>query len=350
MGGPLKLSRLTLLALLSTPALTLAGEPPAVSARVSAGAGVDTNPTRDFLPNPVTDAYVSATGELGLAYGTRRAEVSATYGIGARQYLLESQPPQTLVQELAARGSYLLVGPIAVGADGSIKDRRGTDHPYSDLEGGARLTFLPDDASTVYLRAGGERFLYREDYPYSYATWAFSAGGTYRFNRHHSILVGVGYEPRRYNSPVQVDVSTLDRSLHRADSVLLANASYSYRGPFQATLSYGYVGEDSNSFGETVYRHRVNLLVGVRLPWEVTVLAQGNLQFARYPDEVFLAEQVALLQDDETTNSVSLKLVRPLGKGFDFELKAATYYAALPHNQLTYQRWLAGAAVSWRWR
>lgn len=323
-----------------------------LTARVTAGAQVDSNPTRDTLPNPAPDIGITALGTVGVEHRANRLGVKARYDLGGQQFLFD-RSVQTLVQSLEASVAFEIVPALSVTADGSAKDRRGADHPYSDLNGGVRLSLDLDPHGSVFVRAGAERFIFREDPPagfqFSFATIDVSGGAQYRFDRHHLLRFQLGYEPRRYNSRAMSGPTTSVPNQGRRDSVLAAVAAYSYRGPFQLTLSYGYDGEDSNSFGESVYRHRVTLLLGVHLPWSVTLLGQANYQNASYPGDVYLSDQVSLLQDDETTNSVSAKVSRPLSRRLDLELRGAFYDAALPRNRLHYQRWVAGAGLTFRW-
>ena len=74
--------------------------------------------------------------------------------------------------------------------------------------------------------------------------------------------------------------------------------AYSYRGPFQLTASYGYSEQLSNSYGESIQRHRLGVTAGFRLPWELTLLAAGTLQFTRFPDGVYLTEELQIAEDD----------------------------------------------------
>ncbi len=97
----------------------------------------------------------------------------------------------------------------------------------------------------------------------------------------------------------------------RKDGALSAGASYTYRGPVALGLTYTFQEISSNSFGETVLRHRLSGSAGLRLPWNVTLLAQGALGLSRYPDGIFLSPEIILVEEDEGQNSLSLKLARP---------------------------------------
>jgi hypothetical protein len=113
-------------------------------------------------------------------------------------------------------------------------------------------------------------------------------------------------------------------------------------------VGYAYQELASNSFGQTVMRHRLNALAGLRLPGRLTLLAQGTLALDRYPDGVFLSPEIILAEDDEGQNVLSLRLVRPLGERLDLELSFGWYGTRLPRNDLTYSRQVGSLGVSWR--
>ena len=67
-------------------------------------------------------------------------------------------------------------------------------------------------------------------------------------------------------------------------------------------------------------RHRLTGNAGVRLPWQLTLLAQGSLGLTAYPDGIYLSPEIILVEEDEGQNSLSLKLARPVTQKVDAEL------------------------------
>ncbi len=86
----------------------------------------------------------------------------------------------------------------------------------------------------------------------------------------------------------------------------------------------------------------------MRLPWKLTLLAQGSLGLNLNPDGVYLSPEIILLEEDEALNSLSLKLARPLTERLDVELSYAVYDTQLPRNNLFYFRQVGSVGITWR--
>ena len=102
------------------------------------------------------------------------------------------------------------------------------------------------------------------------------------------------------------------------------------------------------SFAATVTAELLEEAAGVRLPWKVTLLAQGALGLSRYPDGIYLSPEIALLEEDEGQNSLSVKLARPVSEHLDAELTYGLYSTSLPRNDLSYRRQVVGLGLTWR--
>jgi hypothetical protein len=245
---------------------------------------------------------------------------------------------------------------LGVGMEGRIKDRRGGTRDYSDLGADAFLEYVPDVRLALRVRAGAHRFVYRAGSEANHGGPVFGFLGRYRFDRRHSLSVFGEYGSRRYGAeakhppppempPPDFEQRPLGR---RRDGALLAGASYTYRGPLALGLTYTFQEISSNSFGETALRHRLSGSAGLRLPWSVTLLAQGVLGLSHYPDGIYLSPEITLLVEDEGQNSLSLKLARPMSEHLDVELSYGLYGTNLPNNHLSYFRQVLGVGLTWR--
>ena len=134
--------------------------------------------------------------------------------------------------------------------------------------------------------------------------------------------------------------------------MLAVGAGYTYRGPFHLTASYSYVDSSSNSYAETYRRHRFAATLGLQLPFELTLLLSGAFQFAEYPEGLRLTNDQPggadlNVEGDENANQATAKLVHPLGKHFDIDLRYAIFFNKLAGY--TYLRMVGSLGVSWRW-
>jgi hypothetical protein len=322
------------------------------SVRLTSRVMVDSNAPRDFhsaeTPAPAPDLALSVLAAAeGRATGERFQGVGR-YELGGRKYA-RYPSEDVLVQAAALEGSLALGTQLGLGVETRGKDRRGGTRDYSDLGADAFLEYVPDVQLALRLRAGAHRFVYRPDSRANFGGSEVSFLGRYRFSRSHALSLFGEYGARGYGvearPPPQSEQLT---SSPRKDGALSAGATYTFRGPLALGLTYSFQEVSSNSFGETVLRHRLSASAGFKLPWNVTLLTQGSLGFSRYPDGIYLSPEIILLEEDEGQNSLSLKLVRPLGTHLDWELSYALYGTQLPRNHLSYLRQVGGVGLSWR--
>jgi hypothetical protein len=313
----------------------------------------DGNAPRDFsLRGTTRDTSDGVFGLLASAEGRYTAErwqLVGRYDGGARAYLDFTQE-NTLVQSAALEGSHALGESLGVGVEGRAKDRRGGGRAYTDLAASAFAEYVPDARLALRLRLGAHRFLYRPDPSASFDSPELGVLARYRLDRHHAFSLAGEYGARRYASGARLAPAEPPRLTDaRADGTLLASVSYSYKGPLTLGLAYTYLENNSNSFGESVHRHRLSATLGMRLPWKLTLLAQGAMGLNRYPDGVYLSPEITLLEEDEAQNMLSVRLVRPLNAWLDVELSSAVYGSSrMPTTGLSYFRPVVGVGLTWR--
>ena len=340
------------LLLLAAPALADRAE---WRARVGLESGVDTNPARVYsaggpLHPPGADAMGSVLGALEGRALVGRLSLSGGWDVGARGFLQE-QAQSTLVQ-VARASAGLALGPtldLVVRARG--KDRRGAEREYTDLQASSGIAWMPDAQLSVELLAQVTGFEYREDRTLGFTSLGGALQANYRFDRRHALTLFAEASERHFGGTRAREPGTgRVGGRRRLDTSLVAGANYGFRGPISLTAGYTYAGITSNSHGETVLLHRLSVIAGVPLFWELTLLAQAGLQLASYPDGIYLSPELVLLEDDENQNSLALKLARPLSTSLDLELRWAVYQNRLPDNRLSYLRQVAGIGLSWRLR
>jgi hypothetical protein len=322
------------------------------SVRVTGRLLLDSNAPRDFRgaqgqqPEPDMALSLLASGDGRLT--GERLQLVGRYELGGRKYLRYTSE-DTLIQGAAVEGSLALGTQLGLGVEGRGKDRRGGTRDYSDLGADAFLEYVPDVRLALRVHAGAHRFVYRPDSRANFGGPELGFLGRYRFDRRHALSVFGEYGSRRYGVEARPPPEREDLSPgQRKDGTLSAGAGYTYRGALALGLTYTFQEITSNSFGETVLRHRLSGSAGLRLPWSVTVLAQGALGLSRYPDGIYLSPDIILVEEDEGQNSLSLKLARPMGEHLDVELSYGLYGTSLPRNHLSYFRQVVGVGVTWR--
>jgi hypothetical protein len=278
--------------------------------------------------------------------------VDATYDVGGRKFI--TQPEQdTIIQSATLLATAFLPRGFSISLDGRARDRRGAERDYTDLVADLMVEFQPDAQLDFRVRGGAHRFIFWVPGTFRESFYAPEAGLSvrYRFNKRHSISLFGDISFRTFNSPQfepEGDQVVPKDGTVRNDTYFLAGAAYTFKGPVNVTLSYAYLDSSSNSFGESYRQHRIGLLFGVTLPWELTFLLNGQLRLSQYPDGIFLSPDILPLLDDENLSSVSAKLVRPIGEHVDIDLRYAFFYGTLPQNGFLYLRHTASIGVSVR--
>lgn len=321
--------------------------------RVWAGVGVDTNARRDYTSPSVPtqpDGFVFGLGHLqGLVLFAERFRLLGTYDIAGRKFFL-LPTEDTVVQDGNLEFSASVARVLNLGLQGRVRDRRGAERDYTDLTGAVVLDFLPTDDLDVRLTFGAHRFIYWQRFDYSYYGPEGVLSARYRFTRRHSLSVFGSFIPRTYNAnarpPPPVDGEPEPPVVVRHDSYFTAGLGYSYRGPFHLSAGYAYYDQTSNSYGETIRRHRLNLTAAFQLPWKLTLLTSLTAQFSNFPQGVYLSPDLTVVEDDESASSLTVKLVRPLTKHVELDVRYAGYLNFLPQNDFRYLRHVVSAGLS----
>ncbi|WP_163780987.1 hypothetical protein [Myxococcus vastator] len=318
---------------------------------------LDTNAPRDFsdafTASPERDFAFSLLGSAEGRGSFERAQLVGRYELGTRLYVLY-QDENTLVQSGAVEASHAVGTALGIGLEGHAKDRRGGSRSYSDLGATAFLEYAPDVRLALRVRAGARRFVYRPDPTANFGGPEVGVLGRYRFDRRHNLSVFGDWNARRFGTQPRARPPGMGGGSgllpgRRQDGALTAGASYTYRGPLALGLTYAFQEVSSNSYGETIRRHRVSANAGVRLPWRVTLLAQGSLGVIQYPDGIYLSPEIILVEEDEGQNSLSVKLARPLTESLDVEVSWGIWSTRLPRNALTYTRQVFSTGFTWRY-
>jgi hypothetical protein len=349
------------------------------SARGQISGGVDTNPGREFISdggNATPDAFVQGIVNLAGGVAGGPFAVDGTYDVGARKFITQYQQ-NTVVQSATLLATAFLPHGFSLNLEGRARDRRGADRDYTDLVANLVLAFAPDNQLDFRLRGGYHRFLFWAPGGFRESFYAPEAGLNvrYRFNKHHAFNAFGEFSYRTFNSnqycstdqtaPMPCPAGSMGDGSSilpidgtvRHDPYFLAGIAYNFKGPVNLTLSYAYLDNwGSDTVGEAYRQHRIGLVVGVALPWELTAVFNGQLRFSTFRDGMLVDPVIPTLNDDENISSVSVKLVRPIGEHVDIDLRYAFYYGVLPSkgdgtmpdNDFLYVRHVASLGVSVR--
>ncbi len=315
------------------------------------GPGYDSNAARDILPvgeRPLGDAFVFGLVQLDGLLRSGPFDVSGAYDAAGRLFF--SQSTENNVIQSASLEPSVVFGDFRVAAVARARDRRGAERDYTDLTVEGAFDWFATEGLSLRLRLGAERFLFRPRFNYSFYGPTAALSARYRFTPKHSVSLSANAGLRRFNGTrndnpkTEADETTFGS---RNDTVYFATLGYTYRGRFQWGVNYTFFNQLTNSFGEGFRRHRFNVSAGLKLPGSFFVLGNATLQLSQFPDGVFLSRDLQVIEDDENSSFVTVKILRPLNSVFELDLRYALYVNVFPNGgDYLYVRHVVSAGVS----
>ncbi len=292
-----------------------------------------------------------ASGWGRLALGEQQA-LWGRLELGAKKFLAvvdEDALAERLELEYSARLGGLSLGAAAFA---KLRESRGRARDDRDFDAGAYAEQALGRGLSLRLSAGVRRYLYVPDSGYDALGPRAEIAGRWSPSRGHLFVASASASLPEYGAQARLS-QTAPSGERRRDRVLGGQVGYAYRGPVALQASYSIYEDQSNSFGESNLRQRFFAAASGRLPLTMVGSIQAAWEFIRYPDGIFLSQDL-LLQDDESQSFVAAKLALPLSDHADLELRWALYWITLPARDaqspsLSYWRQTGGIGVSARW-
>jgi hypothetical protein len=118
------------------------------------------------------------------------------------------------------------------------------------------------------------------------------------------------------------------------------SAEITYTAAVIISLRYLLQIDDSNSFGHSFLRHRVEASLTVELPAQIYASLRAVLTLNEFPDGIFLGEVGSFVTvEDEARNALFVHIQRDIGNKVAAEARYAFYADAFGQAQaLPYQR------------
>ena len=216
---------------------------------------------------------------------------------------------------------------------------------FANLGADALLVLDGNDDRHLTVGLGWRDFTYKEKDDFSWSGPAASArldlelwapsGGT----RSLELAAFAAFEAREYNSTALVDACppgatpsdscSAGTSRTRRDRSQRIGVEATYTGRVIATLGYQLTVIDSNSFGQSLIRHRATTSVTRSLPWSMFGTALAILQFDQFVDGLVVKKDLQRSEftslDDENRSSLQLRLGRPVTGAWTVEARGAIW-------------------------
>jgi hypothetical protein len=235
---------------------------------------------------------------------------------------------------------------------------------FSNLGGDGVLALGNRDGSRLTLSVGGRDFRYKPDHEFDWRGAAVNARLDLTLwqaadkTRSLEVATTFGFEARRYQSVALIDMCAPDApvnncsgstTLTRRDRYQRGNVELIWTGDVVITAGYQLTVIDSNSYGQSLIRHRVMAAATAELPGKLFGTAIATLQIDQYPDGVLVEKDVQRQEftnlEDENRSSVQLRIARELSASWSVEARGAIWRDFGHEDTATFHRELISTGV-----
>lgn len=301
-----------------------------VAGTLRAGAEYDDNVFRaegDDRVGGFLSRYFAALDLATAATGSSVATASFSHG-GKFFFDNEHGAADTLLSQAQLGYRYRFVRPFGVFAQADLRDRTERvlkrDYTTGGLSGGVESTLGP---VTGRVGGGGRFFAFKPNPEASSANAEGVASVAVEVVNGVTASLGYTIARRAFDTDRFVldgdEIVTRPAQLRR-DVFHTGRVGVAWRAKvLVAELSYAYAQNTSNSFGQGLKRHGVDLTVTTPLPWNLFVSAHLELQRTTYDDRVLI--DATFLVDEDNRNAGVVSLVRAIGQHWEIEARYSLY-------------------------
>ncbi len=231
---------------------------------------------------------------------------------------------------------------------------------FSNLGGDGVLAFRGGDERVLTIGFGIRDFRYKPDHDFDY--WGPAANVRLDLTlwqppsktKSLELITTLGFENRTFgNSVALVNACppgspadpncTAPTDLERRDRYQRLGTELTWVGRQVAAIGYQFTLIDSNSFGQSLARHRVTASATIALPAKLYGTLLGILQIDQYLDGLVvrrdLQQQEFTNVEDENRSSLQARLARKLSSGWSIEARAAIWRNLAGNTmELSFQR------------
>jgi hypothetical protein len=225
-------------------------------------------------------------------------------------------------------------------------------HDFRTGDASATLTLLAG-ANRITASAGGRFFTYKPDATFDFSGEVFGVAWARRLAGgadEPTWDLGVAYtiDRRRYDAHALASLCTgsvqttclVDAGMQRSDLFHDAGVELTYTGKRIFAARYDIQINDSNSFGQSLMRHRLDLSATSETFAEIYVTLRLVLQLDQYTDGLLLGGDLGTFTtiEDETRNSIVVHATRQFGGNWTGEARYAFYTNPFAADSTSYSR------------
>jgi len=334
---------------------TAAAEPWTMT--MEGGAEADSNVERvETVPGGMTDRIAAPVARAGARLEHKRRLLGGSLALsvsGLARMVASSRTRPENVMLYAAESRWLHpigANPVSAGVAITAADAQaitgGTGaRTFRNLGVDGVLTLGSGDDHRLVLAAGGRDFSYKPNHAFDWrgpsatarldmVLWQ-SSGKTESLE----LSVALGFEARTYASTALVNVCPPDAppsyecsawtALIRRDRYQRAGIELSWVGDIVLSGGYQLTVIDSNSYGQSLIRHRVTTSATAELGHKLFGTATATLQIDQFPGGVlverYIQHQEFTNLEDENRSSIQVRLARELSPTWSLEVRGALW-------------------------
>ncbi len=346
--------------------------------KLEAGSEVDTNVHRTTSEGsaPVTAAGARATIRVGASARPGERSLFRMAALAAARVWSGENASSANVAVASADARYdIAFGRLAPGVRasyyeaaeaGSLSGSPGLDQDFRTGSAAATLTLRTEDDHRLEAAAGARFFVYKPNGEFDFTGAQLGATLARRVRLGEGddeLTYALGYtmSQRAFSGQALANQCSPGETimvkclyvttLPRADLFHDAAVEVTWTRAFILGLRYSLQVNDSNSFGQSLVRHRVELSGTTELFADLYLNAKVILIVNQYLDALLLGGDVGTFTtiEDEARNAVILHLTRDVSERVTLEARYAYYANPFASRELAYRRqtFYLGMVVSW---
>jgi len=325
---------------------------------IEGGAEADSNVERlETIPGVAASARIAApVGRAGARIDHKDHLLGGTYVLGlsglARMVAsADAKDENVMLYAGQLRWMHPLdAQPIAAGISLTAADALAITggigaRTFRNLGADGVLALGAGDARRLTLALGGRDFRYKPNRVFDWAGLSANARLDVMLWQAASktesleLATTLGFESRTYSSAALTNICapgappaegcSAGTSLTRRDRYQRANVELNWTGDVVVTTGYQVTVIDSNSYGQSLIRHRVMAAATAELPGKLFGTITATLQIDQYPDGVLVEKDVQHQEftnlEDENRSSLQLRVARELSATWSLEARAAIW-------------------------
>jgi len=341
------------------------------------GAEADTNVERvETVAGAMTERIAAPVGRVGARFEHKGQALGGTYALGASalaRLVASGQARSENVMLYAGEARWLhpiesrpVAAGLSITAADALAITGGTGaRTFLNLGADGLLVLGNGEDRSLTLAFGGRDFSYKPSHAFDWQGMAANARlyvvlwQTSGKTRTLELTTTFGFEERTYASNALSDVCQPGASpdprcydgtsLTRRDRYQRASFELDWVGAIAATVGYQLTVIDSNSYGQSLVRHRIMTSGTVELADKLFGTATATLQIDQYPDGVLFEKNIQHQEftnlEDENRSSLQLRIARALSAAWSLEARGVVWRDFGNTGEASFRRELIYAGV-----